>query len=64
MLDYTENHKDYEDDWDSDQMTDEESKSENTKPENNNVFVAIVYDNDRNIVKNPQNGWGLYESCL
>ena len=64
LQDYTENHKDYEDDWDSDQMTDEESKSENTKPENNNVFVAIVYDNDRNIVKNPQNGWGLYESCL
>lgn len=65
MQDYTNYHKQYDDDWDSDQMTDDESEteSENTKPENNNVFVAIVYDNDRNIVKNPQNGWGLYESC-
>ena len=67
LQDYTNYHKPYDDDWDSiieaEPITDDESESENTKPENTNVFVAIVYDNHRNIVKNPPNGWGLYESC-
>ena len=68
LQDYTNYPKPYTDDWDSiieaEPIADDESESENTKPENTNVFFAIVYDNHRNIVKNPPNGWGLYdESC-